>query len=143
MTDELENLEKSFILDEDMEHENIKELIERTLRFCKIDKNGFVIIDQKTLSKLRIQDKVILVLVARHLAGKLQQKLGRETTIKEEVSSQELADILREKQLVINARMKELKDKKQVLPVARGTYKIAPYGISPFLKKLESGEKNE
>ncbi|MBU0471131.1 MAG: hypothetical protein KKF65_00775 [Nanoarchaeota archaeon] len=141
MDEELENLEKSFILDEDMEHENIKELIARTLKFCKIDKNGFVIIDQKTLSKLRIQDKVILVLVARHLASKLQEKLGRDVTIKEEVSSQELAHMLKEKQLVVNARMKELKDKKQALPVTRGTYKIAPYGISPFLKSLEPGEK--
>lgn len=143
MSEELENLEKSFILDEDMEHENIKELIEKALKYCKIDKNGFVIIDQKTLSSLRIQDKVTLVLIARHLASKLQEKLGREVSIKEEVSAQDLASMLKEKQLVINARMKELKDKKQVIPVSRGTYKIAPYGISPFLKTLEKGEKNE
>lgn len=143
MNEDLENLEKSFILDENVEYENIKELIEKVLKYCKIDKKGYVIIDQKTLSSLRIQDKVTLVLIARHLAFKLQQKLGREISIKEEVSTRDLASMLNEKQSVINARIKELKDKKQVVRVSRGIYKIAPYSISPFLKILEKGEKNE
>jgi len=143
MNEELENLEKSFILDEDMEHENIKDLVQRVQNFCKIDKNGFVLIDGKTLSKLKIRDKVMLVLTTRHLANRLQQKLDRDITIKEEVTSQELAEMLKEKQLVINARLKELKDKKQVLPVVRGTYKVAPYRIPLFLKTLEAGDKHE
>lgn len=137
MEKSLEDLEKAFILDEDMEHKDINNLISRMLNFCQVDKNGFVKMDDK-IKKIKIPDKVLLILCARHLANKLQQKLGKEATIKEEMASQEIADMLREKQLVINARLKDLKDNKQVIAVERGTYKIAPYAISDFLKYLES-----
>ncbi|MFH2020150.1 MAG: hypothetical protein ABIJ34_01985 [archaeon] len=141
MSEDLENLEKSFILDDDMEHENIKELIQKIQLYCRIDKNGFVVIDDKVKTKLIIPDRVTLVMAARHLANRLQQKLGKEPTIKEDVPSQELADMLKEKRAVIDARLKDLKDKKEVLPVSRGVYKIAPYTIPPFLKRIEKGEK--
>ena len=39
MTERLENLEKEFIIDEDIEQEDIQQLISRILKFCKIDKN--------------------------------------------------------------------------------------------------------
>ncbi|MFH0832282.1 MAG: hypothetical protein V1900_00975, partial [Candidatus Aenigmatarchaeota archaeon] len=83
MDKELEELEKQFILNEDMAHEDIKDLIKRILKFCKIDNKGFVIIQKK---KLRIIDKMILVLSARYLANKLQIKQARDVTIQEIVS---------------------------------------------------------
>jgi len=142
MDKSLEDLEKKFILDADMEHKDINSLISRILNLCQVDKNGFVKIEDKFLKKLNLIDKIILILSARHLANKLQTKLGKEVTIREEMTSQEIANMLREKKIVINARLKELKDKKQAIPVERGTYKVAPYAVSDILDKMEA-QKNE
>lgn len=139
MTMELEDLEKEFILNEDMEYEDIKGLISRLLQFCKIDNKGFVVIQK---SGLIIPQKIMLVLSARYLANKLQEKLNRENKISEQVTAKEISLILKEKNPVIGARLKELKDEKKVLSPERGIYKIAPYAIKDFLKELE-GDKNE
>lgn len=138
MTKELEDLEKQFILNEDMEHEDIKDLVSRILRFCKIDSNGFVVIQK---SGLIIPQKIMLILSARYLANKLQEKLGRENNISEKVSAKELSSMLKEKDPVIIARLKDLKDAKKVLSSERGVYKITPYAIKDFLKEVE-GAKN-
>ena len=138
MTKELEDLEKQFILNEDMEHEDLKDLISRILQFCKIDNKGFVVIQK---AGLIIPHKIMLVLSARYLANKLQGKLGRENNISEKVAAKELSYILKEKDPVIFARLKDLKDAKKVLTSERGIYKIAPYAIKDFLKELE-GTKN-
>lgn len=138
MTKELEDLEKQFILNEDMEHEDIKDLISRILKFCKIDNKGFVIIQK---SGLIIPQKIMLVLSARYLANKLQEKLGRENNISGQVAAKELSSMLKEKDPVVIARLKDLKDAKKVLSSERGIYKIAPYAIKNFLNELE-GAKN-
>ena len=138
MTKDLEDLEKQFILNEDMEHEDIKTLISRILKFCKIDNNGFVIIHKK---QSRIPDRILLVLSARYLANKLQAKLGKEVSIKETINTKELANMLKEKDAVITARLKDLKDEKKIIPQDRGVYKVAPYAINDFLSQLE-GAKN-
>ena len=142
MEEDLKELEKSFILDTDMKHENIKELIIRVQKHCQIDKTGSVRIDDKTAKKMTILDKVMLIMITRHLASELQKRLGSENTIKEEITSKELAEMLKEKQDVLNARLKDLKDKKQILSVAKGTYRVAPYAITPFLDSL-GGDSNE
>jgi vancomycin resistance protein YoaR len=137
---ELEDLEKQFILNEDMEDEDIKDLISRILKFCKIDNKGFVVIQK---SSLIMPQKIMLVLSARYLANKLQQKLGRENiNIYEVVTAHELSSMLKEKDTVIIARLKDLKDAKKVISSERGVYKIAPYAIKDFLTDLEGG-KNE
>jgi len=138
MTKDLEDLEKRFILNEDMEHEDIKTLITRILNFCKIDNKGFVIIHDK---QLRILDRIFLVLSARYLANKLQTKLGKEVSIQETINAKELANMLKEKDAVIIARLKDLKDEKKIIPQDRGIYKVAPYAINDFLNQLE-GAKN-
>ena len=80
MSKELEDIGKQFIMDEDAEHEDIKELISRALNFCKIDKRGYVRLE-KTVQKATVKDKIMLILIARHLASMLQEKLGHESTI--------------------------------------------------------------
>jgi len=137
MAKRLEELEKEFILNEDMEYEDLRDLISRILKFCKVDNKGFVVMYQPSL---RMVDKILLVLSARHLANKLQQKLGRKTTISEEVSAKELSNMLRKKDAVIIARLKDLKDAGKILSTKRGVYKIAPHVIEPFLKELEGGK---
>ncbi len=134
MTKELEDLEKQFILNEDMEHEDIKGFITRLMKFCKIDSKGFVMIQS---SKLRIVDKLLIILCARYLANKLQQKLGKESSIAETVTIKDLASMMKEKDAVIIARLKDLKDSKKVISKGRGIYKIAPYAINDFLNELE------
>jgi len=138
MTKDLDDLEKQFILNEDMEHEDIKTLISRILNFCKIDNKGFVIIHDK---QLKMRDKIVLVLSARYLANRLQTKLGKEVNIQETINIKELTIMLNEKNGVITARLKELKDAKKIIQQDRGTYKVAPYAINDFLNQLE-GVKN-
>lgn len=139
MTKELEDFEKQFILKEDMEYGDIKQLVSKVLQFCKIDDKGFVVIQKPNLI---IPQKIMLVLTARYLANKLQQKLGRENIISEEVSARELSNILKEKDAVVIARLKDLKDAKKILSPKRGIYKITPYAVKDFLIELE-GTKNE
>jgi hypothetical protein len=134
MTKELEDLEKTFILDEDMEHADINKLIGRILKFCKIDNKGYVILQKGSLI---ILDKIMLVLSARYLANKLQQKLGRENPISEQMNTKEIAEMIKEKDAVVAARLKELKDAKKALSPKTGVYKIAPYAIDEMLDKLE------
>ena len=134
MSETLENLKKQFILDEDMEHENLQSLVERALKFCKVDKSGHVVINKPDLTMM---DKIMLVLVARHLGNRLQLKLGGESTIKEEVTSEELAKMMSADKAVISARLKDLKDKKMAAPVDLGSYKVTSYAVDGFIKKLE------
>ncbi len=139
MTDKLEDLEKQFIMNEDMEHEDIAILISHILKFCKVDNKGFVLVNDK---KLKIANRVLLILSARYLGNKLQQKRGKEVTITESMTAKELAGMLKEKDTVIIARLKDLKDDSKVIPQDRGVYKVAPYAIADFLTELE-GVKNE
>lgn len=139
MIQDLENLEKQFILNEDIEHEDIKDLIGRISKFCKIDNKGFVVIQGK---KLKLLDKILLILSARYLANKLQHKLGKEVTIPENVSAKELSNMIKEKNTVILARLKDLKDGKKIISQGWGVYKVASYAINDFLMELE-GAKNE
>lgn len=135
----LEDLEKQFILKEDMEYEDIKELVSRLVKFCQIDDKGFVVIKEPNLI---IPKKIMLILSARYLANKIQQKLGRENIISEEVTAKELSDMLRKKDSVIIARIKDLKDDKKIVSTQRGIYKVTSYSVKDFIVKLE-GSENE
>ena len=140
MTERLEDLEKEFIIDEDMEQEDIQQLISRILKFCKIDKNGYVVIYDKNL---KLIDKILLILSARYLGNRLQQKLNRDITINDQVNNKEISNMLREKDIVVNARLKDLKDERKVILIRRGIYKIAPHVIDQVLSALEERVKNE
>lgn len=137
MNKEFEDLEKEFILNEDLEHENIKDLVSRILKLCKIDTRGFVDIQKPGLTILQ---KIQLTLSARYLANKLQRKLGGESSIEEICKTKELASMLKEKETVVTARLKELKDARKVISPSRGVFKIAPYEIKGFLTELEGAE---
>jgi len=94
-------------MNEDREREHIQDPITRIMKFCKIDRSGSVSIFYNNLSP---RNKVLLVLCARYLANKLQIQLGKEPIVPDKISAKELADMLRVKSNVINARLKELKD---------------------------------
>jgi len=131
---DLSDLKKEFILDGEIEREDIGGLIERILRFCKIDKQGYVVLFDKNA---KISTKLLLSLSARYLGSKLQQKTGEEVTINETIHYKDLAKMLHEKEAVIAARLKELKDDRMVAAIGPGTYRIEPYSIDKLLAELE------
>jgi hypothetical protein len=140
MAKDLEELEKAFIMSEDMEHDEIKDLIERILDICKIDNKGYVVIRKPSMT---MQERIMIVLAARYLASRLQQKLKRDSPIQESCTTMEIANMLKEKDTVVRVRLKELKDDKKVLSPRRGVFRIAPYEIEDFLKGLLGAEDSE
>ena len=54
----LEKLEKDFILDNDAELEDLESLIERILRFSKIDIAGHVVVTKDLEKKLPIKEPI-------------------------------------------------------------------------------------
>lgn len=138
-TKELEEIEKKFIVREDKEKEDYVKLITRLIKFATADEGGFVIIDD-TCKDLTVKEKILLVLVVRHLASKLQEKLNRERTINEEVSGEDLAKFLGVKKAVIQARAKDLKDEGKIFSSqpSSGKYKIAHYAIRKVIESLEN-----
>jgi DNA-binding transcriptional ArsR family regulator len=139
LSKDFEELEKQFILTEDMEQEDLKNLIRRIQKLCKIDNNGYVIIRKTNLSNVQ---QILLVLSARYLGNRLQLKLNRDITIFEICKIKELSEMLKVKDAVITARLKELKDKKKVISPDRGEFKIPPYEIKDLLEELE-GQRTE
>jgi hypothetical protein len=137
MTDELEVLEKKFIVSEEATTANLVELITRLTKFCKITNNGEVIFLKADSKRITNIDKIMIVLIARHLANSLQIKQKKEVTIAEEINSKGISNMLREQSTIINARLKELKDSKKVISVSKGVYKVAPYAIEDFLESIE------
>jgi len=135
-TNEFKSLEKEFILDEDIEHKELDTLIRRMLKFCKVDKKGFVIIPNA--KKLIVLDRILLVLGARNLANKLQIVIGQESTIKKEVTIDELENILKEKREVILARIKDLRDNGSIETPEKGVYTAAIHAVKSLLEKIEN-----
>ncbi|PIN77391.1 hypothetical protein COV15_02105 [Candidatus Woesearchaeota archaeon CG10_big_fil_rev_8_21_14_0_10_34_12] len=139
MKDNLEELEKRFIVDGDMEEEDIISLIERTLKFAKVDVSGYVsLLNPKDL---KIMEKIMIILISRHLANRLQIKRKKENPINSDVSIEELTNMLREKRNVILARIKDLRDSNLISSSSSGIYNAQPHAISSFLNKVE-GKNN-
>ena len=140
--EKLKELEKSFIINSDAELEDYTELIRRSSRYAKVDNYGYVILGEKTSNKFTIKESIVLVLITRYLANKLQEKLKKDITIQEEVSADEIARISNSKKSVVMARAKELKDSRKIFSgKKKGTYKIAPHYIKTFLD-LKSSNNN-
>lgn|GEM_PF-1718537 len=137
---DLKELAKEFILEDDIEQENIQLLVSDILKFCKIDKRGYVVITEK---KLKTQDKIMLILSARYLASKLQEKINSEITIDEKVSNKELVDMLKEKDMIIGARLRDLREGRVVEQISRGVHRVCAHAIEGFLGKLEEGKNGK
>ncbi len=140
MDEELKNLEKEFILDQNAKEADVKALIRRILAFWKIDQNGHVVIDVSKAKKLITLQKVMLILSARYLANRLQSQLGSDAPVPEQATIHDVADILREQQKIVGARISDLNKQKKILVVSRGIYKVAPYAVEPFLREIEDSK---
>jgi hypothetical protein len=129
----LEELKKQFIVEKNVELENVKELIERLSKFCKVDTQGYLfVINRDLIQRLAIKDKILLGLSARYLASKLEEN------ILSDVSTEELAKFFSERNTAINSRAKELKDQGKIIVKERGRYSINPYQIDDFIRSIEA-----
>ena len=130
----MEELRKKFIVEENLEAKKLAEYVERALPFCKISKNGEVIIE---VEKATSTEKVKLALVAKMLASHIESNISSETNF------DDLSKSLGIPRDQIKARLKELKDKKFALRVGEGKYKANPLEIGKFLSEMEKkyGEK--
>ena len=127
--DELKSLKSEFIVSADVSKAKISEYIRRIMQFCKVAENGAVIIENE---KLTNREKIIVSLIARFLANKI------ESGIPSDVSAEELSDYLLIPKNQILARLKEAVDEKLAIRVERGIYKINPTKIEKFLEILEN-----
>ncbi|MEK6937181.1 MAG: phage head-tail connector protein [Nanoarchaeota archaeon] len=138
----LQNLKNKFLIDEDAELENIEHLIDRFSEFVKVDLGGHVVFKDKNLrSNLTIPEKILVVIAARFLASKLQEKLKGEVTISPTVDAGEITKFINVQKTVVAARLKELKDERKILSPRTGVFSIAPYNIDSIIIRLE--EKNK
>jgi hypothetical protein len=124
----LEELKKKFMVEENLEGKKLEDFVKRILPFCKITKDGEVIIE---IEKPTTTEKVKLALVAKKLASHLDSNISPETNF--DTLSKSL-DIPRDQ---VKARLKELTDEKFALRVDRGKYKANPLKIGKFLSDIE------
>jgi phage regulator Rha-like protein len=128
----MEELKKKFIVEEKLDEKRVINYTERILPFCKISKDGMVIIENKELKTVQ---QIQLALVARFLANYLDKNI---TT---EISNKELSNSLNVPENQIAARMKELRESKFVIPVKIGLHQVNPLQIEKFLIELENMRK--
>ena len=128
----MEELKKKFIVEEKLDEKRVINYTERILPFCKISKDGMVIIENKELKTVQ---QIQLALVARFLANYLDKNI---TT---EISNKELSNSLNVPENQIAARMKELRESKFVIPVKIGLHQVYPLQIEKFLIELENMRK--
>lgn len=139
---EIKDLKSKFILDKDAEQENTLELVERLSRFCMIDKRGVHQFIDKRINSYGLKDRLAIILSARHLGAKLQERAGEEVTIPDTATTEELARLLGEQAKVVNARLIDLTKEHKAVRPQRGVFKIAPYTIARIIDNLE-GEEND
>jgi len=130
----MEELKKKFIVEEKLDEKRVTNYIERILPFCKISKDGLVIIEAKGMTSLQ---QVKLALVARFLANYLDKNIPAE------ISSGELSTSLTIPEDQIGARLMELREAKFAISVRKGVHQVNPLQIEKFIGELESTRKKE
>jgi len=133
----MEELKKKFIVEERLEERILSKYVERILPFCKISRDGGIIIENSRIITL---EKIKLSLAARFLANYL------ENNIPAEISIAEISSSLSIPKDQVAARLKELKDTKFALSVSKGVYRVNPLQIGRFLNEMEgkySAQRNE
>jgi len=130
----MEELKKKFIVEEKLDEKRVANYIERILPYCKISKDGMVIVETKGLIALQ---QVKLALIARFLANYLDKN------IPVGMSNGELSTSLSIPEDQIGARMAELRRDKLAIPVKRGLHQVNPLQIERLIVELESIRKNE
>jgi hypothetical protein len=130
----MEELKKKFIVEEKLDEKRIADYVKRILPFCKISKDGLVIIEIKGVTSLQ---QVKLALVARFLANYM------DNTIPTEISNHELSTSLNIPEDQISARLKDLREDRFAIPVRKGVNQANPLQIERFIVELEGIHKKK
>lgn len=132
----MEDLKKAFIVDErQYEKEKIPEQVRKVLRYCKVSKEGKVLLEKNNFT---LRESLKLILTARFLASKLDGEISEEVSIDELVASMNSSN----KESLVT-RMKEIVDEGHAKRVSAGAYKIIPFYIDGILDKLNKKGKND
>lgn len=127
----IEELKKRFIVNpDDFDKTYLPRLLEVALKYCRVDTTGRVHV---LPSKMTVVNRIKLFLAARLLANQLDQ------SIPAEVPSREIADSLLLDPMVVNARLKEIKDDKFAFSKEKGVYRAFPHRLDAFLMHLSPG----
>lgn len=130
----MEDLKKKFIVDEKVyEKEKIPEQINRILKYCKITKEGIVIIEKNSFT---LKENIALILIARFLANKLDENIPSEMGIEEIVASMKTNN-----RDSLITRTKELVDDNLAKRTSKGRHQIVPFYVDSILDKLDKKEK--
>jgi len=128
--DSIEELRKKFIVDEGQYvADRLQDDVEKLLRYCKISKQGRVLITKRELTDKK---KVGLVVFARYIGNKL------DNAISELVIADEIATYTGIEKASVNARGKELVDDGFLSRPEAATYKVNPSKIQDFVDLLEA-----
>jgi hypothetical protein len=125
---DLKTLSEKFLVKGEATSELLAELIERLLPHCVVHMNGMVDIATGNLTG---KDVVKLVLSARLIASKLP-----ESSVKVEVTAEEIEHFTGLPKNQAAARAKELVDEKFAERTARGSYKARQHKVNDFVRGL-------
>ena len=121
---DVEQLRKQFFTDADVIKTRLEPLISKIRIHCEIDKTGQVLI---TNPKLSSRDKLVMVLIARAIAGELDSSISGDVTI---------AEIGRDTRLPANqirARGTDAIKAKFAVSPRPGVYRAVPHRMEKFL----------
>ncbi len=125
----LDELRKSFIVDEDILRAQLEPLVARATQHCVVGKNGQVHIKDNKLAGAR---QVMLVLAARAIASRLETEIAAEVTV---------AEISRFTGIPgnqVRARGKDLIQARLAESLSRGVYRALFHKIDGFLDELST-----
>jgi hypothetical protein len=123
----LEELRKSFIVDEDDLRAQLEPMVAKATKHCLVGKNGQVHIKDNKLTAAR---QVMLVLAARAVASRLEAEIAAEVTVAEISRFTGIPDNQ------VRARGKDLMKARLVESPARGVYRAMFHKVDAFLDEL-------
>lgn len=135
MTKNLEELKKSFIMDEgSFEEQELENFIEKINKICKIDKTGHVSFIRQNMTG---KDKVKFILTARFLANRLENKIPKEVT------KEEIEKMLKKPKEQIRARLSDLRRDGLIKDLEKNRHEIKPFYLHKILiDKNKEKDKN-
>lgn len=136
----LEEFGKKFIASGDLEKEELEELLTGLDGWFQVSpENGYVKINEKFA--LSDKTKLHLILTARYLVNKLQNKLGQGNPVKDSMTIDELATNLRLSKKEVSRRISDLRISKRVEDVERGEIRVTSYAIRGLIEELDKKRK--
>ena len=128
----LEDLKKSFIVDEEnFEDNQLEHLIGKINKICQIDKKGHVKFLNNSLGD---KEKIKYVLIARFLANKLDSEISKSVT------NEEFEKMLNKSKDQVRARLSDVRNEKQnpMNDLNKNTHEIKPLFVHKILGEFQN-----